>query len=806
MLTHYINVALRIFLRQKVYSFINVFGLAIGISTTLLISLYVFDELSYDRFHKDADRIFRIVSYGRTNGVESNHAMTGQLVAPVLQQEIPEIKSTTRLVKVFSESVVYYDDREFTEKDLIYADSNFFDFFSFHLIEGNAKEALRGQGKAVVSKSAALKYFGYNGTSGESPIGKLLLLSSSKTPVLITGIADDAPAQSHFHFNIIASLDTDSAPDTWIGYFRHTYIKTYRPEDAQAVVAKNTLLKNKYAEPEMRKLTGKSLKEMAAAGDYFDYHTQPLTSIHLDSHLNFELEPNGNRSYVYILAVIAVFVILLACINFTNLATARASNRAKEVGIRKASGALRDKLIKQFLTESFLYSALSVLFALGFVSLAIGPFNLLTEKQLTFNQLFSPVFIIGISGLLILVTILAGIYPAFYLTSFRPAEVLKGKIRSGGWDARVRNSLVVFQFVTSTALILTTLIIYQQIDFMQSHRTGFDQENIVCLSNAHLLGANRQAFKQELTAHPEIIAASFAARFPAHRFTQYTGYRRRGSDQRQTLSNNWADPDYDDVLGIHVKQGRFFSYDHPTDSFAVVINQAAADLMGIENLEHKQYIDVAEAGEAFEIIGIAEDFNFESLKSEVKPLIIHFVKPNRSNKMAIKVPAGNLQDKVALIQSVWSKYSTAPFEYTFLDENVAAQYKSEQLFGKITIIFTSLAVIIACIGLLGLVTYVASQRTKEIGIRKVLGASVQQIVVLLSKDFIRLVIVALVIAIPISWYGMNQWLQTFAYRIDFSFLVASIAGCMVVLIALVTVSYQSIKAAMGNPVDSLRSE
>jgi putative ABC transport system permease protein len=806
MLQNYLTTFLRIVLRQKIYSAINIFGLAIGIASVLLIALYIDDELSYDQFHKDADRIYRMGWLTRFSGVERKGWMIGPPTAVALQKEVSQVESVLRM-ELWHSIPVEYSDKHFTQKEILLADSNFFTFFDFKLLMGDPRDVLSGPNKVVLTESAAKKYFNYSGLGDHSALGKQLLISNEKTPMVVSGIAADPPHNSHFHFNMLVSIESlpiyRQAEKGWWGIQTYTYMKLFDKTDIKVVEDHfpgfyDLLLDQAQGWEGF----GKTWKEANASGNVVEYFTQPLTEIHLGSNLQYEFEQNGERNYLFMFGGIGIIIIVLACINFINLATARATARAKEVGIRKTIGAFKIKLVQQFLIESFFYAIVSIVLALGIVSMTLTPFNVLAEKFLTMNLLFSPFYMLLLSGFCVLITLAAGTYPAFYLSSFRAAEVLKGRLMLKAGDFSLRNNLVVIQFVISCSMIMATLVVFQQIQFLKTKDPGFEKGNIIALTNALSLENNIQPFKDELLTQPAILNAGISNRVPPNIET-ISGLKRKGEASFHWIYQYSADADHLATMGYRFKEGRSFSRKSGSDQNTVIINEAAAQVLGISDLNQKHCLGFPPAW-CSEVIGIVKDFNFESLRNKVAPLVIF--NGGKQRIMTVRVSPGNISEKIELIRQTWKKYSQASFEYEFVDEGMADLYQYEERFGQVILVFTILAIIVACLGLFGLVTYMASLRTKEIGIRKVLGASVQQVVVLLSKDFLKLVLIAIFIAIPVSWYGTSEWLETFAYRIDFGFLVVGVAASAMITIALLTVIYQSAKAAIANPVDSLRSE
>lgn len=810
MFRNYILTTLRILSRQKVYSAINIFGLTLGIASTLLLILYIVDELSYDRFHPNTERIYRVTFEGKLQGQEFETSYTGIPMAEALQKDVPAIESTLRVAK-WNTIPVRYEEKAFTEKRFLIADSNFFRFFGYELLVGNPKEVLNGPNKVVITESTARRYFDYQGKGDLSPIGKMFLIGSQgETKAEVTGIAADVPHNTHLKFDFILSITSSQMLDypIWLNSSVITYFKILPNTSVESVNEKYDYFIKTYIAQEVQQYLQMDMKQLEESGSALKFHTQSLTDIHLHSQLSDELEPNGNIRYLYLFGMIAVFLIILACINFMNLSTARAANRAKEVGIRKTVGAFRNRLIGQFMLESYMYTIIAVLLALMVVSVTLNLFNAITAKNIAFNSLINPWFVGGLFVFTILVGLLAGSYPAFYLTSFRPAEVLKGKVRAGMRRSGVRNALVVFQFFISIALIIATLMVFQQLKFVQKQNLGFDKENIMNMLHTMNLKENGKAFKNELLQHPEISSATYVNRMPPDIDWNST-FRLMDSGQEHLLAVYLTDFDALKTMGYQLAEGRFFSREFPADSSRVLINETAMRQFGWDTFEGKKIFSRFNTleGNELEVIGVLKDFNFETLKNNIRPMII-LLGPEPNFEMGIRFASTDAQKNISLVESIWKKYAPdAPFEYSFLDSNFAAKYKTEQRMGEVFIIFTGLAIIIACLGLLGLATYSAEQRSKEISIRKVMGASVGQVVLLLSKDFARLILIACVLAIPLTWYLLDHyWLEGFAYRIGFEPWIMALAGFLALLVALVTISIKAFQAAVSNPVQSLRSE
>lgn len=809
MLRNYFKVAYRNLVRQKFYTVINVSGLGIGIAISLLIAFFVIDELSYDKFHKDSDRIYQIYLKAMLQGKPIEGANTCAPIAAASKEELAGVEDAIR-INLWRDVVFRNEDKIYTEKKLLLADSNFFSFFTFELLEGNPDKILNKPDQIILTENTANKYFGYTIGSGESPIGKSLLMGSNKTNCEIVGIVKNPPKNSHFGFDMILSMVSwdFSSRTQWTSNSLYSYVKLNEGADPAIVASSMRDMSDKYVGPEIEMFIGATLEEWRASGTgEYAYNMQPMTDLHLYSLVDGNIDSSGDIAYVYLLSAVSIFIILIACINFMNLSTARSTSRAKEVGIRKTVGAARKGLVSQFLLESVIISAISSILAVAVIFIALPFFNQMTGKSIGFDFMLSPFFVVVIIMILLIVGLLAGAYPAFYLTSFKPTEVLKGKIRQGAKGGWVRSMLVVFQFAISVSLIVSTLVIYKQLKLVQEKNLGFDKENILIIDNTRVLGDNKQAFKQRLESLSSVVNVGISNYVPPHVYSNSVYFPNGAQDEGQLLHQVYADENYLKTLGIEMELGRYFSEDHPSDTGAVVINRKGMEAFGWESFEGNKLAQPDDEGgqEFFEVIGIIEDFNFSSLKTEIEPLAIFLSK--RGNLMPVRLAKGNINDRIIEVESVWNEMTQdEPFDYSFLDENFNAQFRTEQRFGKIFFLFTSLAIFIACLGLFGLATFIAEQRSKEIGIRKALGASVPTIVILLSREFTKLVFLSILIAIPAVIILMNWWLQNFAYKTEigvFSFIIGGVAA---LLISWITVSYQSIKAAFTNPTNALRYE
>jgi putative ABC transport system permease protein len=802
MFKNYFKVALRNILKNKLFSAINIFGMTIGITSCLMIVLYVSHELSYDRFHTDADRIYQVGLNGKIGGQDIRVSNTCPPMAAALVADIPEVESATRIAQMFNQPVVRNGEKIFSEEKVFFADSNFFEFFSYKLKEGDIKSALKELNTVVLTETMAKKYFG-----DTNPMGALLVIGNDNKTYKVTGISENPPTNSHFSFNLLISAVSNEnlkSPE-WLSNFMFTYFKTQTNVSVGQVEAKFIPMVEKYIGPELERFMGTTLKQMVEAGGKYGYYSTNIKDIHLHSTSQGDIEPGGNIMYVYFFSGIGLFIILIACINFMNLSTAQSAGRAKEVGLRKTLGSLRGQMVRQFMSESILYSALSVVLALVACYFLLPSFNILSGKELGMELFQTPWFIAGIIGLIFFVGIVAGSYPAFYLTSFSAVEVLKGKVRAGAKSKGIRSFLVVFQFGLSIFLIIFTVVVFQQIQYMKNKNLGIDKNNVLILQNTARLGNNKESFRNELVSQSGIAKVSYTNNtFPGVNNT--TVFKTAGSEQDHIMGVYYADYDHQDVLRFELKEGRYFSKDFATDSLAILLNEAAAKEFGFENPigEELLYNDNGPTFKKYKIIGVIKDFNFESFKDKVRPLSI--LLSENSNNLLVRYE-GNPTTIIQQVEKLWKQQAAnEPFEYTFLDEDFDRLFRAEQRMGKLFSVFSGLAIFIACLGLFALAAFTTEQRTKEIGVRKSMGASVFNLSILLSKEFTKLVVIAFVPAAILAWYVSNTWLNSFAHHINLSPQVFFLSGAAAIAIAWLTVSYQSIKAASANPVDSLRYE
>jgi putative ABC transport system permease protein len=806
MIRNHFIVALRNLYRNKAFTAINIFGLAIGISTCLLIMLFVQNELSYDSFNAKADRIVRVIFRGSVQGEKMKEAMVMPPVAQTLKSEYPEVLEATRL-RTFGVPRISYGNRTFKESAFAYADSNFFQVFTLPFIKGDSKTALLEPNAVVISETVAQKYFGK-----ENPIGKVLVFKDLNTSFKITGLMQNMPVNSHFHFDIFASMASfpQSREFSWMTSEYYTYLVLPKGYDYKKLEAKLPQDVEKYMGSQLQKAFGMNYTQFRQKGNELGLYLQPLKDIHLHSDLNLELEPVGDIRYVYIFSAIAVFMLLIACINFMNLSTAGASKRAREVGIRKVLGSLKRQLVRQFLLESLLITGFALLLSIILVYWSLPFFNKLSGKNLSLNLLSSPWVIPGLMIFGLFTGILAGSYPAFFLSSFKPVKVLKGKFASNNKTAGLRSGLVVFQFFISIILIVGTMTVHKQLAFIQNTKLGYNKEQVLIVQEAYWLGKNQDVFRQQLLRDPRVVSVSASGYLPAG-YTynnNFMVYADNNSDQFVKTLRYDIDYNYIQTLGIQIAEGRNFSTSFGTDSTAIIINEETAKAFGWgKNALGHNLTRTENDGTKFtyHIIGIVKNFHFKSFHEPISPLVM--VLSNNSENIIVKIKTKDITGLLNTLKKNWTGLKAeVPFSYSFLDDRFNNTYQSEQRTGLMLSIFAGLTIFVACLGLFGLATFTAEQRTKEIGIRKVLGATVTSIVSLLSKDFLKLVFIAFTIASPIAWFMMNKWLQDFAYRTDISWWIFILAAGLAIMISLITVSFRAIRAATNNPVDSLRSE
>jgi putative ABC transport system permease protein len=801
MFQNFIKVAIRNLLKQKSFTFINVIGLAIGMTCFVLIFLFVRFEFSYDKAHEKADQIYRVAMERKYPDKVRLWGRTAFPIARTFPEEYLEILQGTRLMAPNITIVITYGEKNIQENRVMFADPNIFEVFTIPLIQGVPDTALAQQNSAVITEETAQKFFGQ-----EDAMGKMITVGNAA--YMITGVAESMPENSHFHFDFLLSLITIPVYNgqEWINNWgAFTYFLLQDGCDVQALEARFADMVRKYMAPEIEDEVKTSFDDFVASGNGYRYFLQPLKDIHLKSHLDQEIEANGNITYVYLFSVISVFVLLIACINFMNLATARSTNRAKEVGVRKTLGSARKQLIAQFLLESTLLSGLAFVITLFLVWLFLPVFNNISGQQLAVDYFGDTLILPGLIGLTLLVGFLAGSYPAFFLSSFQPVTVLKRERSRGSANSLFRNGLVIFQFTISIILIIGTLVVNRQIRYMLSKDLGFDKEQVIVIKDAYLLNQQVKAFKQELMTNANVISVSGSFNFPGTAFDGNTHKPEGTSDDRAvSLSVMVADYDFVKTMGMEIVAGRSFSEEYATDPNAYILNETAVELLGLTDPVGSRITD---NDRMYTVVGVLKDFHFKSLHHEISPVVYIGNPGDRAGFLSVRIRPENISGTLSFLEQKWGELTGGqPFSYSFLDDDLAAQYDAEQKTRQISGIFSLLAVLIGCLGLFGLAAFTAEQRTKEIGIRKILGASVSNIVILLVKDFVKLVGFAFVIGSPVAYFFMGRWLHNFAYSTDIRVDSFLLAGALALGIALLTVSYQAIRASLAEPVDSLRYE
>jgi putative ABC transport system permease protein len=803
----YFKMGWRNLLKNKWLFSINITGLALGIATCLIITLFVVNELSYDRYNEKADRIVRIVLKGKVNGEIIKEAVTPAPVAPTLKNEFPEVADATR-IRGFGSPKIKYKNTIYWKSKVAFVDPNFFQVFTLSFIQGDPATALTEPHTMVITKDEALKYFG-----AEDPINKLLEFKESGEQFKVTGVIENVPANSHFHFGLFASMEglAHAKENNWMASNYFSYLVLNEGADFKEFETKLPAIIKKFMGPQVEQM-GMTFEKFTQNGNEIGLFVQPLTDIHLYSDIpsQSEMEAGGDIQAVYIFGGVAVFMLLIACINFMNLATASATKRNKEIGVKKVLGSPRKQLIQQFLTESFISTLVAMVLAATIVVLALPLFNQLAGKNLEVSFLLHPIVLMALAALVVLITVLAGGYPAFFLSSIKPIAALKNKNASASQSAGVRSALVVFQFVVSAGLILSIIIVSQQMSFIQNKEIGYDRDQLLVLMESHLLGSNENAFKNQIENDPRVESVTMSAFIPAgptdmNMTGVYPGQQHEAV--RRTIVYN-IDGKYIPTMGMKLLMGRNFSEGTTSDSLNVIINETAVKIFGLGSnpLGQQLTANIGKDGakRSVTVIGVIKDFHFRSLRESIAPLIML----NRPyGGLMVRIKTKDVAPLVASIENYWKAFHVEePFLYAFLDGLYNETYAAEQKMGTIMKIFGALTIFVACLGLFGLVTFTAEQRVKEIGIRKVLGANVTEIVMKLSKDLIVLVAVSFLIAFPLGYYLMDKWLQDFAYKIEIQWWVYVLAAASTLMIAFFTMSFKTIKSALINPVESLRSE
>jgi putative ABC transport system permease protein len=801
MFENYLKIAFRNIRRFKGYSFINIAGLAMGMACCILILAFIVDELSFDRFHEKSDDIYRIATIGKIAGRTINVATVPAPMAPAMIADFPEVLNAVRF-RATGNRMFSYKDKKFFESNFLYADSSFFSVFSFKLIQGDPATVLKAPFTIIITQEIAQKYFG-----GEEPIGKILKMDNNED-FIITGVVEKPPVNSHITFDMLSSFETLNKRDpeqmaNWANWNYQTYIQLQKGINYKEFEEKFVSFNDKYI--------GGFIK---AIGGEITNFLQPLTSIHLHSNLEVELSANSDIRYVYAFGAIALFILLIACINFMNLSTARSANRAKEVGLRKVVGAERSMLIKQFLGEAQLLAVISLLFALAIVWFVLPYFNNLAGREMNINFVFNPWIAFGMILIVLFVDLVAGSYPAFFLSGFRPVSVLSGMLKKGAKNSRFRSVLVIFQFAISITLIIGTSIVLNQVNYMKNRKLGFEKEKLLVIPiRDQETRKKAELIKNELATIDGVANVSGSRMVPGEEDFNTSVYFPEGfsSDQSVLMQQFEIDENFMETYGIELISGRNFSREITTDeSDAIWINETAAKQLEWDNpVGKKFYIPIDNdflKRRALTVIGVFKDIHHRSVHHLVEPTLITF-SPNSASRITVKLNTDSITETMSLIEKEWSVVALDhPFDYFFLDDYYDGLYRSEERLAGIFRSFTIFAIFIGCLGLFGLASFAAEQRTKEIGIRKVLGSTVSSVVLILCKEFVLLVTIANLFAWPIAYFTMKNWLQSFPYQMNISIITFIIAGTSAMLIALLTVSYRALKTAWTNPIDALRYE
>ena len=797
--------SLRSFKRQRTYIIINILGLSIGIACSLLITLFIINEAGYDKFNVKKDRIFRVVLNGKIGGQEIIGAYTSVVMGPTLVKEFPEVEDFLRLDGT-GPTAVEYNQKSFIDNHILMADSSFFNFFSIPLLKGDPADVLNGPHKVVISETMAKKIFG-----GENPIDKQIKIGTDSTRFVVSGVMADTPENCHFEASMILSFITYAKwrDQIWLSNNLSTYLLLKPNTNYKNVDGKFKDLVVKYVGPEVQRFIQVSLEDFIKQGNRYNFYLQNVTDIHLDPSIQQLFKPASDPKYMIIFGTIAILVVVIAAINFMNLSTAQASRRAKEVGIKKIGGSTRGMLITQFLSESFLLCFISLIFALIMIWLSLPYFNNLLGSHLALRLLENWYIIPVLLLFAVTVGLMSGSYPAFYLSSFSPYEVLKGSVKNSMKNGRLRRVLVVFQFAVSILLIVGTLVMYRQIKYMLNKDVGFSKDQLIVIERADAISSKLKSFKETLRGLPGVINISSSTAVPG-RNNNNNGYMIEGrKDESFLMQTNWVDYEFLATYGMELASGRFFDESYTSDKDACILNESAVKNFSLTDVEKTRVMQPQpDSIQYLPVIGVVKNFNFESLRNPIQPYIIRF-QNDRSlwGYISVRLRAGNYAATIGEIEKVWKEYAAnTPLQYYFLDADFAQMYKQETQNAKLAVIFACLAILIASLGLFGLTSYTVEQKTKEIGVRKAMGSSVGGIYVEISKEIVMLVSISALIAWPVIYYYAGKWLENFYYKISlgvFSF----VAGLTIALgIALLTISYKVLAAARVNPAQSLKYE
>ncbi len=808
MLKNFFVNAIRNIRKRSGYILLNIGGLAIGLTSFIFISLYVINELSYDRFHTNYENIYRIKIVGRMAGGELDQAITAAPMAQALLKDYPEVLQVTR-VRGMGDWLIRFGDKKFNEEGVLFADSTFFNVFGFKLLKGDPGTALVRPRSMILTEEYAKKYFG-----DKDPMGQRMNVESDTVLYTVTGVIQNVPDNSHIKFDMLASMSTypgQANDQFWISHNFYTYIVTSDGTDKNILQEKFQEMIIKYVGPQLQEIIGQTIDDFRKAGNDFSYVLEPLKDIHLKGATQYNLEPPGSLTTVYIFAVIAILILLVAIINYVNLATAKSAGRAKEVGVRKVSGANKQGLIIQFLGESLIIVAIATLIALSLVYIITPGFNQLIGKELSFSMIGNIVGILSLIALVIIIGISSGIYPAFVLASYNPVEVLKGTMSPGSMSKKFRGVLVVFQFTVSIVIIIGSIVVYNQLNFMTKKDIGFSKDNLIVIRRVDAFWEQLESFRTQILEIPGVEKAGFSRSVPGTEFNNNAFFNDDDPEKNTYLINQTSVSfDFPEALGVELTEGRFFSRAYGSDSTSVLINEAAVKSLGLKDPVGKYLLQPAgpQQWNRLQIIGVMKDFNIESMHKAITPVCFTVERGGGGDQFAVVRISGNdIPGTIRAIEDTWRNFTPdMPFQYEFFSDRWNNLYSSEMKTGKIFLIFSFLAIFIACLGLIGLVTYITNKRTREIGIRKSYGASTQTVLRLLSREVMVLIIISSILAYPVAYFGSNFWLEGFASRISVNPVIFILATLITLLIGWISTSYQTIKAANYNPANALRIE
>ena len=798
--------AIRNIRKQTGSVILNITGLAVGLTVFLFITLYVINELSYDRFQKNYENIYRPKVVGRMSGGEIDQAITAAPMAQAIINDYPEVTHVTR-VTYMGAWLIRFGDKKFNEDGMYFADSTFFDVFDFKLLEGDPHSALTQPRSLILTEEFSKKYFG-----DEDPMGKRVSVEEDSVLYTVTGVIQDVPDNSHLKFDMLASMSTypgRANNQFWVSHNFYTYIVVNEGTDKNKLEEKFQEMVIKYVGPQLQEFLGITVDDFRKAGNDFRYVLEPLKDIHLKGATQYSLEPPGSLSTVYIFIAIAVMILIIAIINYVNLATAKSASRAKEVGVKKVAGVNKSGLMLQFLGESLIIVTLATLLALLLVYALTPAFNNLIGKELSVNLLDSYKGLIALVTLIFIIGLSAGFYPAFVLASFNPVEVLKGTLNPGSISKTMRGILVVFQFTVSIMIIIGSIIVYDQLNFMTKKDIGFEKEDLIVIRRPDAFWRQMESFRTQLLQIAGVEKVGFSWALPGTTFSN-NGFLLDNDPEKNTYLLNQAGVslDFPEALGVQLVDGRFFSREYGSDSSAVLINEAAVKSLGFKDPVGKFILQPRGPGDfqRLQIIGVMKDFNIESLHKAITPVVFTIMNPGGGDKFAtVRLTGNDVPGTIRAIEQTWQTYTTKqPFQYEFFTDTWNNLYSAETKTGKIFFLFSILAIFIACLGLIGLVTYITNKRTREIGIRKTYGASIQVVLNLLSREVVYLILISSVIAYPVAWFGSRYWLEGFASKASVSPIIFILATLIVLIIGWISISYQTFKAAGTNPAEALR--